>query len=592
MDAPVISCLIYAAKSTEDRRGSIPDQFRDCRAAIEREPGRSVVAEYSDEAVSAFTRSRGPGLSEAMRHAEELAKDGRIPELWALHSDRLARGDGRAARHAVEIALWALKKDVAVKTVQDPETFRDLLYAVVTGQRNHEDSRRKGLASAAGRRRAVERGEYTGAKPDGYMRVVEVDEAGQVTRRLDIDPARRPLIELMFSMALRGKGTAAIARAVNDAGWRTKPLRRDKQPKPWDVQSVLDILQNPRYAGLSASKGQVLGRGRWPAYITERQHYNLKTRFATTRPTRTPRMREPYLLSRLARCGYCGTGVHCHTGEQRKDGSFIRTYSCWSHERGTGALRCPAPRLDADIVEAMFASRIHALLIDGEELKPVIQAEDLPPFNGAWSHSAERQRVLDAILVGDDTETDEALEALLARMAPEVIALRQMATSGRLARRLELARQIQSWVTQEHTGRTEVSRELTRELNQRLRDYFSCVSLAMETRVVTIVAHRRTDGAPLPVEVRFDRGHYESYAPESRRGRVYRRWDEAEIIAALQTWADEHGRSPKMTDWFGSGPDRPTCHTARRRFGTWTNALERAGLKPAARVTRYRPRQT
>jgi DNA invertase Pin-like site-specific DNA recombinase len=170
---------VYAAKSTKDRRGSIPDQLRGCRAAIEAEPGRSVVAEYSDEAVSAFTRSRGPGLAEAMRHAEELAKDGGVTELWALHSDRLARGDGRAARHAVEIALWALKQDVAVKTVQDPDTFRDLLYAVVTGERNNEDSRRKGLASAAGRRRAVERGEYMGAKPDGYVLVVEVDDAGQ-----------------------------------------------------------------------------------------------------------------------------------------------------------------------------------------------------------------------------------------------------------------------------------------------------------------------------------------------------------------------------------------------------------------------------
>ena len=110
MAAPGISCVVYAAKSTEDRRGSIPDQLRECRAAIEREQGRSVVA------------------AEAMRHAEELAKDDGAAELWASHSDRLARGDGRAARHAVEIALWALKQDVAVKTVQDllPQRHRRL----------------------------------------------------------------------------------------------------------------------------------------------------------------------------------------------------------------------------------------------------------------------------------------------------------------------------------------------------------------------------------------------------------------------------------------------------------------------------------
>jgi hypothetical protein len=42
-----ILCILYAAKRTEDRRGSIPDQLRECRAAIGRESGREVVAEYT-----------------------------------------------------------------------------------------------------------------------------------------------------------------------------------------------------------------------------------------------------------------------------------------------------------------------------------------------------------------------------------------------------------------------------------------------------------------------------------------------------------------------------------------------------------------
>jgi DNA invertase Pin-like site-specific DNA recombinase len=136
MQVTLTRCVVYAAKSTEDKRGSIPDQLRDCRAEIERSSDRVVEDEYVDEKVSAFTRNRGPGLQDAMRHAEELAQAYGGAELWAQHSDRLARGDGRTARHAVEIALWALKRDVRVRTVQDPDTFRDLLYAVVTGQRN------------------------------------------------------------------------------------------------------------------------------------------------------------------------------------------------------------------------------------------------------------------------------------------------------------------------------------------------------------------------------------------------------------------------------------------------------------------------
>jgi hypothetical protein len=418
------------------------------------------------------------------------------------------------------------------------------------------------------------------------MRVVEVDEAGQVTRRLDVDPARWPLIELMFAMAVRGKGTAAIARAVNDAGWQTKPLIRRQRPKAWDVQSVLDVLQNPRYAGLSASKGQVLGRGQWPAYITERQYYKLKARFAAPRPTRTPRKREPYLLSRLARCGYCGGGMHCHTGQQRKDGSFARSYCCWSHYRGNGVRRCPAPRIDADIVEAMFASAIYVLLMEGEQPEQTMRPSELPPPAGASSDSTERQDVLDAVVAGDDVAIDAALEALLARIAPEAIMLQRIATSSRLARRLEFARRTQSWATQERAGRTDVSRSETRDLNHLLRSCFSGVSLAMDHQAVTIVAQRRTNGAPLPVEVRFHRRDCPRYVPESRRGRVHRTWEDSEIIDALRTWADEHGRSPKLTDWFFTHPDRPTSHTVRRRFGSWTEALKRARLKPAARVSR------
>jgi len=152
-DPHAIACVIYAAKSTEDRCGSIPGQLAECRAAIAA-PGRSVVAEYTDGAFSAFRRNRGPGLREAMAHVEELAEVGLVAELWVQHSDRLARGDGQSARHTVEIALWALKRDVKIHTLQDPTTFRDLPYAVVTGERNNEDSRRKALAAQAGRKRA------------------------------------------------------------------------------------------------------------------------------------------------------------------------------------------------------------------------------------------------------------------------------------------------------------------------------------------------------------------------------------------------------------------------------------------------------
>jgi hypothetical protein len=359
----LIPRVSYAAKSTENVRGSIPDQLRDCRETLDRAGDRLLVDEYSDEACSAYLGDRGPGLVDAMQHAEDLARDHGAAELWAQHSDRLARGDGRSARHAVEIALWALKREVRVRTIQDPDTFRDLLYAVVTGQRNHEDSRRKGLASAAGRRRALERGEYTGTRADGYRRAVEIDDDGTIVKRLEIDPERQPVLEMLFRLALTGRNSGNIARALNDAGWLTKPRRTDQEPRPWDSGGVLQVLHNPRYAGLAATKGEIVGQGQWPAYITAREHERLQRMIAKRWHRRLKfRETEAFLLSRIAKCGRCARPLNCHTGVLRADATFSRRYICSSHWRDRHSSRCDALPLDADVLEVMFVSSLRHLL--------------------------------------------------------------------------------------------------------------------------------------------------------------------------------------------------------------------------------------
>src|SRR4051794_38841606 len=101
-----IPAVIFAAKSTEDKRGSIDTQLADGRALAEAE-GWEVVGEFNDAGFSAYSGNRGPDLERAMACAEE-----RVPCRFVVqHSDRLARGDGKRAKHLVEYALWALQKD-------------------------------------------------------------------------------------------------------------------------------------------------------------------------------------------------------------------------------------------------------------------------------------------------------------------------------------------------------------------------------------------------------------------------------------------------------------------------------------------------
>ena len=55
-----MKAVIYAAKSTEDKHGSIPNQLDDCRALAARQ-GWEVTGEFTDEAFSAYKGEPRPG---------------------------------------------------------------------------------------------------------------------------------------------------------------------------------------------------------------------------------------------------------------------------------------------------------------------------------------------------------------------------------------------------------------------------------------------------------------------------------------------------------------------------------------------------
>jgi hypothetical protein len=513
-------------------------------------------------------------LVDARQHAEDLAAQHGIAELWAQHSDRIARGDGKAAQHTVEVALWALKHDVRVRTLQDPETFRDLLYAVVTGQRNNEDSKRKGLATSAGRRRAAARGEYIGYLLDGYKIEVDSDDAGNVRKRMVLDPERQELIEVIFRLALRGRTCGQIAKSVNDAGWLTKPAHRNHAPRSFTTDKVNDILKNPRYAALASWNGEIVARGHWPAYLTERQSKQLAQRLRRRRAPKHYRRLETYLLAKLARCGRCGAALYALTGNPHRDGSFARRYGCASHAKDRGAGQCEAQLINADTAEAMLVASIDRLLIGSGPTSPA-QADAQ-----ALERQDERQQLRAAAIAGDEQRLEQVIERLFLRMQPEAALIRDAAISQRRARELCEAQRLKVWIEQEAKGRTEATRAEARELNGLLRRWFSELTIEVQPQTVLLGARRR--GAlpgSRPSSVVIDRVSWTRFAAPERRLKLrYCGWDDSEIIGALQAWADLHGRSPSWGDWARGASNHPNSWTVRSHFGSWEGALGAGGL--------------
>jgi site-specific DNA recombinase len=286
--------ILYAAKSTEDKHGSIPTQLKDCRSFAEHE-GWEVADEFTDEAASAYSGNRGPGLAAARERAEQLAPS----VLVVQHSDRLARGDGRTADHLADLYSWAVKAGVTIRTVQD-DLFADerigRVMAALMGMRNSEDSRRKSEAVAAGWKRRVAQGQHTGGRPPyGYRHndgngLVPVPHEAKVVRRI-------------FSEFAAGRSVTAIARGLRADGIPTQRGGMWRQP------TVSQILANPTYAGLVPYKGERLPGTHEPLVdqrTWERTVALLNAR--TTRRGRPPKGRHLFTGGML-RCGQCGEAM-------------------------------------------------------------------------------------------------------------------------------------------------------------------------------------------------------------------------------------------------------------------------------------------
>ncbi len=577
MGSSLIPCVVYAAKSTEDKRGSILTQITECQAAIEAAGERIVAGVYRDEAVSAYTSNRGPGLAEAMRHSETLASICLGAELWVQHSDRLARGDGKAARHVVEVALWANKTDVKIRSLQDADTFRDLLYAVVTGQRNHLDSQRKGASVSAGLHRAVARGGYAGICIDGYRVVVTVGPDNAVSKHLAIDPAREGLIRMIFAMAEDGRTPWETAEAVHAAGWTTPRGRHRGEPVRFEAWGILRVLRNPRYAGLSPWKGEILAPAHWPAYITPDAFEALRNKRIGKRRAVSlgpGRPRQPFLLVGVARCALCGSAIHAITATPRRDGTQRRTYVCAGHRHK----HCQALPIDAAAVDSVFIEQLDEFL--GGVARPPDLEQPAPPLE---SRVRQLKRRITQALQSDDLAGAGALFEELRR--------HREATSdgspfgGSAPLRADILDGFHAWAASALDHPEKIALAETDRLRKILRECFHRVELLYKKTGFTMTAVPRGPASPQTIET--DQGHWRlSSGAAGYQRRHHEPWTKEEILSGLHAWIEQHGEPPAHSDWGRATQSHPMANTVTRTFGSWHAGLAAAGCaKPRRRRT-------
>lgn len=282
----------------------------------------SVVAEYTDNNVSAFSGEIRPGYDKLLRSIEA----GELDVVYVYALDRLTR------RTKDTLMLFELceKHNVRIKANRgyniDPTDPSSRLIIVILGLIAEQES----IDRAARIRAAYEDRARTGRPKTGGRRML-----GYEADAMTIVPEEAQAIRDAAQMILAGKTLRETVREIFHA--RDIPATSGREMTP---PTLRDILLNPRVRGMSTfnptdpgtgyrlvKNRVVIGPGQWPTIIDEATGEQLdavlkdparRTSHAGNAPTR-------YLASVLT-CT-CGDPMYART-RLRKDGSRQRFYMC------------------------------------------------------------------------------------------------------------------------------------------------------------------------------------------------------------------------------------------------------------------------
>ena len=317
---------IYARKSAdrEGRELGIARQVEDARAACTA-IGATIIATYSDNDISASTRSTKP-RPEYERLLHDV-QDGRLDMIVAYSTSRLTRRPMEFER-LIELAEKGLRIVVVKSGDLDLNTARGRRRARDDAARDCEYAEELSELAKRERQQRREAGRWNGGpRPFGW-------ERDGVTPR----PGEQQLIRDAATAVLGGRSLASVAR-----DWTAALGGSPNGGTKTRSSTVRDVIANPRVAGLLPDERPAT----WPAIITEDEWRGVRAVLAD--PSRRHERGATRLLTGIALCGLCGdqeTTVH---GGTTRNGAA--TYRC---SRVAHLDRLAAP-VDAYVTDVLLA---------------------------------------------------------------------------------------------------------------------------------------------------------------------------------------------------------------------------------------------
>ena len=368
LDLTPVALYARVSSDRQDVDLSVAAQLRALRDYAEKN-GYLVAREYVDEAESGRIADR----PQFQKMIDEAAKpEAPFREILVWKFSRFTR----KREHAVAFKSMLRRKGVRVVSItesaDDTATGR-LLEAIIESV---DEFYSENLAQEVvrGMREAASRGFWmTTNAPYGYRRL-HVQDGAKKRPRLELNPPADALVRRIFDMALQGRSTLDIAKALNSEGIPTS------KGKKWLKTTIHFLLTNEAYAGTvvwgaNARDGQppVRVEDAHPAIVSKGEFRRVARMMESRAPKKVNprRISSPYLLSGLANCETCGKAM---TAAEAKSGRYTY-YICHSLlKRGKGA--CETPRLNAKKFEKIIVDELRANILTESNIRDLVKIVD------------------------------------------------------------------------------------------------------------------------------------------------------------------------------------------------------------------------
>lgn len=396
---------------------SVGSQETECRAVCEREGWEVAdVLVDNDAGASRWSGARRPAYE---RLADALTAGDVLVTWEASRAQRdLAAYVALRDLCAERGVLWSYSGRTYDLNRGD-DRFGTGLDALIA-EREADQIRERTLR---GKRAAAQAGRPAGRPPYGYRRTFDPDTG--TTTGWSIDAEEGLIVREVARRFLAGETLRGIS---SDFNRRSVPEPRSQKNAVdrWLPRRLRIMLMSPTYAGLRQHRGEIIGAGSWPALIEEVDWHRIQG--VITDPSRRvgPGPAARYLLSGIARCGVCGSGMRHYFPKSVASPK----YQCSSSRACTARLAAPID----EIVTGVILGRLS--LPDAVE---VFTAPEDGHVQALGELRALRDR-LDSFAdaAADGEMTAAAFARIEARLLPQVADAERRATGGTITPVVEL----------------------------------------------------------------------------------------------------------------------------------------------------------